>query len=114
MAALGLALGGLCRGEGAPSGAAGDLADDAGGEQLPQQAKGCLRRDRDAVRQAARAVTTGLRSTGSSALGRCERAGRAKATPVASARCKPASSSRAARAAAVTQARKPAIHSIGG
>ena len=45
---------GLCRGEGAPGGAAGGLADDAGGDQVPEQAEGRLRRDREVLRQAAR------------------------------------------------------------
>ena len=40
--------------EGAPGGAAGGLPNDAGGDQLPEQAEGRLRRDRQAVRQAAR------------------------------------------------------------
>jgi hypothetical protein len=52
MAAPGLPCG-LCRGEGAPGGAAG-VSDGAGGDQLPQQAEGRLRRDREIVRQATR------------------------------------------------------------
>ena len=40
MAAPDLPRAGLCRGEGAPRGAAGGLADDAGGGQLPEQARG--------------------------------------------------------------------------
>jgi hypothetical protein len=53
-AGAGFPPGGLHRGEGAPGGAAGGLSDGAGGDQLPQQAKGRLRRDRETVRQATR------------------------------------------------------------
>ena len=43
----------LCCGEGAPGGTAGGLADDTGGDQVPEQAEGRLRRDREVLRQAA-------------------------------------------------------------
>ena len=55
----GLAPRRLCRGEGTPGGAASGLADDAGSGQLPEQAEGRLRRDRQVLRQAARGDNRG-------------------------------------------------------
>ena len=62
MAAPGLPRAGLCRGEGAPGGAAGCLADDAGDDRLPQQPRAaCGVTARLSAKP--RAVTTGVRST---------------------------------------------------
>ena len=73
----GLAPPGLCRGEGAPRGAARGLADDAGGDQLSEQAEGGPRRDRQAFRQAVRGDDRGSgagdRAPGAGASVRCGR-----------------------------------------
>ena len=111
MAAPDFAPRGLCRGEGAPGGAAGGLADDAGGDQMPEQAEGGLRRDRQVFRQAARGDDRGAEQV-IERPGQVRAGGAGEGGPAVSARCKPASSSRAARAAAAMQARKPASHSV--